>query len=162
MTKLIQPLGSVKDKKLTANVQGYVLEDGQFIVKELGVCFPEKALCRSYFFKPPDHVTISVKREQFARHYLHTLSFDDGQIPYVKMKPLLKKLTARRELYVRGQTQCDIFRTLGIEARQVEEGTRLVYVTNTMPPCNLTNHRVNDYCAMKRAFQCMQLLNKPN
>ena len=75
-------------------MEGYTLPTG-FIAKELAVIFPNSEYAH-YLFEKPNNFVLSLtdkKTLRYATRHLNNLSYDDGDIPYNQIGPILQKLT---------------------------------------------------------------------
>lgn len=142
-------------KVAVVHAQGYRMEEGSFVVKELGVAFPELGIGKSYFFKPPPHQTLSFEREAYNKQVLHRLPFANGKVPYHELSTTLNRLAQSRRLWAKGLDQCGIFAELGFPVQDVEHvgcprSNQLPAVAVT---CPWADHATNPYCAERKALK---------
>lgn len=144
------------------NVQGYRMKDGSFVVKELGVAYPEIGVGESYFFKPPPHQTISFQREAYNKQMLHRLPFADGKVAYHELSSILKQLTRDRHLYAKGLDQCVILSQCGFPVQDLEHGgcLRADQLPDVVVTCPWADHTTNQYCAERKALKYANFIKR--
>ena len=74
-------------------LEGYTIPSG-FIAKELTIIYAN-AEYSHYIFEKPDNIVLSPQDEKTVRYttrHLNTLSYEDGDIPYNQLGPILGKL----------------------------------------------------------------------
>lgn len=110
----------------------------KFIVKELGVCYPESGLSMSFWFHPSGHGHDC---------YIDGTLFRDSD----KVGDFLKKLTGTRQVYVRSTKEWCFLATHDIISKRLWGCPETDDLPNVWVICNAKDHFTNTRCAERSA-----------
>lgn len=92
---------------IALDFEGFLLDENNFIVKELSFCDLEKNYHNFWTFQPPyefSKLTLKQKRQYFwIKNNTHGFTWYSGDLPYSKLFSFLRRLSKRyARIYVKG------------------------------------------------------------
>lgn len=145
-------------KTAIVDIQGFKLQNNEFVFKELAILTEEYQL-QHYIFKPPfsykDLTTTEKRQVKWLQHNFHGFKWDDGYIPYQKLYATVEPLLRNKIIFVKGSEKMrwieqafgSEFTTYDVEEDGCPKLSALKF-ENDVPSCIIHN----GYCALENVF----------